>query len=330
MTGGPDGDLGSNEILRSKEKILGVVDGSGVIFDPQGINRPELLRLCGSRQMICGFDASKLGPGGFKVLVDDKNVTLPNGFVVENGLWFRNNFHFNPLCQADFLVPCGGRPKSITAADVDRLVSPNGQLKYKYIVEGANLFVAEDARILLEHAGLIVIKDAAANKGGVTSSALEVLAGLVMPESDYRSLMCPVGRNKPSAFRERYVEEVIETVTQNARAEFELIWREHAKNPKMTYTELINKTATKINLLFEKLSENADRLHLSRLGRSVFEKHHVPKVLLERYGADFIINALPPKYLRALLARQLATHYVYTEGLDADEISFYRFFSCYQ
>ena len=27
MTGGPDGDLGSNEILRSKEKIVGIVDG---------------------------------------------------------------------------------------------------------------------------------------------------------------------------------------------------------------------------------------------------------------------------------------------------------------
>jgi glutamate dehydrogenase len=39
MTGGPDGDLGSNEILLGNEKIIGVVDGSGVLFDPEGINR---------------------------------------------------------------------------------------------------------------------------------------------------------------------------------------------------------------------------------------------------------------------------------------------------
>ena len=32
--GGPDGDLGSNEILMGKEKLIGIVDGSGVLFDP--------------------------------------------------------------------------------------------------------------------------------------------------------------------------------------------------------------------------------------------------------------------------------------------------------
>lgn len=30
-----DGDLGSNEILMSKEKIVGIVDGSGVLCDPE-------------------------------------------------------------------------------------------------------------------------------------------------------------------------------------------------------------------------------------------------------------------------------------------------------
>jgi hypothetical protein len=31
QTGGPDGDLGSNEIKISKDKTIGVVDGSGVL-----------------------------------------------------------------------------------------------------------------------------------------------------------------------------------------------------------------------------------------------------------------------------------------------------------
>ena len=39
MTGGPDGDLGSNEILMGTEKIVGIVDGSGVLFEPLGIDR---------------------------------------------------------------------------------------------------------------------------------------------------------------------------------------------------------------------------------------------------------------------------------------------------
>ena len=36
QTGGPDGDLGSNEIKISKDKTTAIVDGSGVIYDPQG------------------------------------------------------------------------------------------------------------------------------------------------------------------------------------------------------------------------------------------------------------------------------------------------------
>lgn len=49
MTGGPDGDLGSNEIKMSNEKIIGIVDGSGVLFDPEGINREHLNKLAENR-----------------------------------------------------------------------------------------------------------------------------------------------------------------------------------------------------------------------------------------------------------------------------------------
>ena len=33
LTGGPDGDLGSNEVLMGVGKIVSIVDGSGNIFD---------------------------------------------------------------------------------------------------------------------------------------------------------------------------------------------------------------------------------------------------------------------------------------------------------
>ncbi len=45
MTGGPDGDLGSNEIKMGTEKICAIVDGSGVLYDPEGIDREALLKL---------------------------------------------------------------------------------------------------------------------------------------------------------------------------------------------------------------------------------------------------------------------------------------------
>lgn len=62
----------------------------GVIYDPEGLDRKELTRLAIERSMVCGFDASQLSGEGFKVMVEDQDVTLPNGELVENGLSFRN------------------------------------------------------------------------------------------------------------------------------------------------------------------------------------------------------------------------------------------------
>lgn len=51
MTGGPDGDLGSNEILMGKEKFIAIIDGSGVIYDPNGLDKEELDSLATTRSM---------------------------------------------------------------------------------------------------------------------------------------------------------------------------------------------------------------------------------------------------------------------------------------
>ncbi len=83
QTGGPDGDLGSNEIKISKDKTIAIVDGSGVLYDPAGLDRAELLRLAHARKMINEFNGSKLGPNGFRVLIDDENVTLPGKHILQ-------------------------------------------------------------------------------------------------------------------------------------------------------------------------------------------------------------------------------------------------------
>ncbi|HEX9970808.1 MAG TPA: NAD-glutamate dehydrogenase domain-containing protein, partial [bacterium] len=114
QTGGPDGDLGSNEILISKDKMLCIIDGSGVLYDSDGLNRTELIRLAKKRIMAEHFDKAKLGKKGFLVHINDRNIKLPDGTMVENGLLFRNTFHLHPMLKADLFVPCGGRPNSIT------------------------------------------------------------------------------------------------------------------------------------------------------------------------------------------------------------------------
>ncbi len=56
------------------------------MYDPNGIDRTELLRLANKRAMVQEFDTSKLSKDGFLVLIKDKDVKLPNGTVVENGM----------------------------------------------------------------------------------------------------------------------------------------------------------------------------------------------------------------------------------------------------
>ncbi|KAK3061624.1 NAD-dependent glutamate dehydrogenase, partial [Teratosphaeriaceae sp. CCFEE 6253] len=78
QTGGPDGDLGSNEILLGNEKYCAIVDGAGVLVDPNGLDRAELLRLAKERKMISSFDIDKLSKDGYRVLVEETNITLPS------------------------------------------------------------------------------------------------------------------------------------------------------------------------------------------------------------------------------------------------------------
>lgn len=78
QTGGPDGDLGSNEILLSKDKTTTIIDGSGVIHDPVGLDRGELQRLARGRKMVSHFDPSKFSKEGYRVLVEDHDLKLPS------------------------------------------------------------------------------------------------------------------------------------------------------------------------------------------------------------------------------------------------------------
>ena len=72
-----DGDLGSNEILLSSDKTVAVIDGSGVLADPHGINREELVRLAKLRVPVSHFNTAKLSKDGYLVKVEDQDVKLP-------------------------------------------------------------------------------------------------------------------------------------------------------------------------------------------------------------------------------------------------------------
>ena len=99
-------------------------------------------------------------------------------------------------------------------------------MRFPHIIEGANLFITEPARHILEDAGCILFKDASTNKGGVTSSSLEVLAALSFEDSSFKENMCSDIDGRFPPFYQDYVNEIIERVESNAKNEFEILWKE--------------------------------------------------------------------------------------------------------
>lgn len=321
QTGGPDGDLGSNEILISKDSTLCIIDGSGVLFDPAGLNRKELTRLAKKRVMVEHFDKSKLSKNGFFIHINDSDVKLPDGTHVENGVEFRNSFHLNPMLKADLFVPCGGRPNSINIQNYKLLLDENGVPRFKYIVEGANLFLTQAARLALEKQGVIIIKDATANKGGVTSSSLEVLGSLALTDEQYAEHLC-VNDGVVPTFRQKYVEQVLDIIRQNSRLEFEVLWNEHQKSG-TPFAILTDRVSDKINKVTDAIHDS-DLWEDENLRRHVVEKH-CPPVLVEMLGIDTILQRVPDNYLQAIVSSWLASHFVYEYGLSADEVKFHQF-----
>jgi glutamate dehydrogenase len=321
MTGGPDGDLGSNEILISKDKILAVIDGSGVIYDPKGIDRKELKKLALQRKMVMNFSTNLLSPKGFLVRIQDRNITLPDGELVVNGLEFRNSFHLDKKFSADLFVPCGGRPASININNWEKFLDEKGHPRFRFISEGANLFLTQEARLRLEENGVVIYKDSSANKGGVTSSSMEVLASLALTDDDYTKHMC-VKRGKVPPFRKSYVEEILEIIRENASLEFKVI----EKEKKRTGTSRVMLS----DLLSEKINSVADSIYASELFKDdVIFRNIVecccPRVLIEFVGFEKIMQRVPRAYLMAIFASRLASRYVYTCGLNANEIDFHNF-----
>ncbi|EXM05603.1 Glutamate/Leucine/Phenylalanine/Valine dehydrogenase-domain-containing protein [Fusarium oxysporum II5] len=323
QTGGPDGDLGSNEIKLGNEKYTAIVDGSGVLADPNGLDRDELLRLANGRKMIIEYDISKLSPEGYRVLCDDVNITLPNGEVINNGTSFRNTFHLRDTGSVDCFVPCGGRPASIDLISVNRLIK-DGKCIIPYLVEGANLFITQEAKLRLEAAGCILYKDASANKGGVTSSSLEVLASLSFDDEGFVENMCHNAQGEAPQFYKDYVKQVQLKIQENARLEFEAIWREHEQTG-TPRSILSDKLSVAITDLDEKL-QHSDLWDNEKIRRSVLQDA-LPRLLLEKIGLDTLIARIPDSYLRSIFGSYLASRFVYEFGSSPSQFAFYDFMS---
>ena len=289
QTGGPDGDLGSNEIKLSTEKYLGIVDGSGVLYDPKGLDQKELRRLAGARKMIKEYDTKLLSNGGFQILVEHINIEVPGLGLVESGFKFRNEFHLHPLSSSLVFVPCGGRPEAVDINNVSQCFDEHEKPKWKYVVEGANLFFTQEARLRLEKSGVVIIKDASANKGGVTSSSLEVLAALSFSDEEFEKNMTVKNGVVPDFYRE-YITTVHAVIEGNARNEFECLWREHQRTGR-AFSHLTDDVSNKIVRLNEELQHTS--LWDNRDLRIAVLQKALPNILLRTVGIEKLMQRVP-------------------------------------
>ncbi|KAE9384570.1 NAD(P)-binding protein [Gymnopus androsaceus JB14] len=297
QTGGPDGDLGSNEILLSSDKTVAIIDGSGVLADPSGLDHEELVRLAKKRLTVAHFNRTRLSKDGYLVKIEEQDVRCSTGEIVLDGSDF-----------PEFFVPCGGRPKAVNISKMAALFDSEAKPHFKYNVEGANLFLTQQARLFLEKRKVVVFKNSSTNKVGVTSSSLEVLAGLALSTQEYVDLMI-FKDGKPTKFYQSYVKDIQEKITEHAAAEFHCLWTGHTHlqgaKPRTTISDELSSTLNNLQAELKSLGLFEDVPSRNGAMRSA-----ILKLLVEKIGLQ-TLKRLPEAYQRALFSSWLASHFTF-------------------
>ena len=295
ITGGPDGDVAGNELkILNREygdnaKVVGIADGTGCAEDPDGLYWPELLRLVENNLPIDQFDTSKLGESGAVHTVDS-----------EEGVKARNSMHNR--VQADAFIPAGGRPNTVNVHNYKHFLNTDGTPSAPLIVEGANLFVTDEARqLLFDEAGVIIVKDSSANKAGVITSSYEICAAMLLTEEEFFE-------NKP-----QIVSEVLDKLHEYARMEAELLFNEFENYggslPQLSkvVSGAVNAATDALTVALETFSEE-DKEKLLPLFRA-----HLPKTMAD-LSFDKVHERVPAQYITNAIASCLASKLVYKEG----------------
>jgi glutamate dehydrogenase len=295
ITGGPDGDVAGNEInilltrYPNTARIVGVADGSGVAEDPAGLDADELLRLFREVLPIAHFQRQKLSPRGQLVSIEETG-----------GVELRNSMHYR--LPSDAFVPAGGRPATLNGSNWRQFLSPEGRPSSRLIVEGANLFLTEEARRHLSAAGVAIIKDSSANKCGVICSSFEVLASMLLSEAEFLE------------HKTEFVTQVIERLRSLARCEAQLLYREHNRRPDLCLPTLSVRLSQVMLRTAEAVAEaSLDPLTDLQGGTQEVLQAYLPPVLLRLAGDR--LGQVPRDYRQRIVACSLAGKIVYREGI---------------
>jgi glutamate dehydrogenase len=329
MTGGPDGDLGANQIQCYQGPICLIIDSGGVLFDPQGLDRGALLKLCVARHTSprlnsADFPVDALSPKGFAVRHRDADVRLPNGTVVEDGAYFHRTFltapDMRPIIEEAHIgafIPCGGFKDTVNLQNVDDFLSLFTDLHT--IIEGANVFFDDAARDHIAATGRILqIKDSTANKGGVMSSSLaEVLAAFLLGDRYETELV----ENPPNRFR--LARELMAAIRNAVSAETAMLLNLYEQNGRTVPLWRLSIRTSEWLLQFQDALRPALPAVLAdaALAQTILADY-VPDVLSDIVGSENLLHTLSQdnllQYRDAILTKKLAA------------MALYRYATCWQ
>jgi glutamate dehydrogenase len=324
ITGGPDGDLGANEIQCYKGKICLVIDGGSVLFDPLGLDKKELMKIAFMRNSApransLSYPLDRLSAQGFMVPLRAKNITLPDGTVVEDGALFHrtflanlNNRKFISEANIEAFIPCGGFKDTINQGNVKQFTGLFQELKF--IVEGANVFFDDVARRHIATATKIKhIKDSTANKGGVFSSSIaEVLTAFLFQDQYEEKLL------NDTKTRCELTRDIIKLVARYAGMETNLLLQLYDADPTVPLFDLSERTSEQIFSLQNSLVNQLDEILADKELLWLVMENYIPSVLISKLGRDNIMATFgSPKlqpYRDAIVTKKLASMAFYRFG----------------
>lgn len=328
MTGGPNGDVAGNTLrimlARCPQMMVRLVlDGTAALYDPHGINREELGRIVLNHDLD-GFLPEYLGTGGYIIFRTGRRmeglrelhrkVSRTEDGMVEEWLDIDDfNREYNSLVfrvPADIFIPAGGRPETIDGLNWRSFLDDKGLPSARVIVEGANSFITPEARLQLQKSGVVIMRDASANKCGVISSSYEIIANLLLSDTEF--LEC----------KEAYVRDVLTILEKRAADEARLILRRCRESAgSLPCTEISDAISLEINGYYAHLFAFFESHPGLRLKNPFYRAilSHLPHILRENRAVHRRVKRLPGKYLSAILAAEIGSSLVYAgDRRDAD------------
>jgi glutamate dehydrogenase len=327
ITGGTNGDVAGNCMRLLMERcphiqIRSIAAGAGGLYDPEGVDHRHLGKLVLKGDVV-DFDAKALHPGGFILFrrerkkdglreLHRKVVRTDSGTDEQ---WITSDEFYREFddlvfsVPADLFLPCGGRPETIDENNYQDLFADDASPTARIICEGANSYITPEARVELQRRGIVVLRDASANKCGVISSSYEIIANLLMTEKEFL------------AHKEAYVDDVLKILDKRAEEEAKLIFkRHHELGGKTLYTEISDALSREINghyaMLFA-LFQDQPELSEQSLFRKVL-LNHLPAFIRETPKYRARVKKLPPKFKYAILASEIASFIVYQGGWEVE------------